>query len=345
MKLIHCADIHIGSTLSTLPKEIADERKAEILNSFSRMVSYARENGISVILLAGDVFDRTKPLKKDLNFFNSVIQSADDIDFLYLRGNHDALNLEETHTNLKTFSEDWTTYTYGDLTVSGIEISPRNENSYYATLSLDREKKNIVMLHGQLGGDINLTKLRDKNIDYLALGHIHEYSEGIIDRRGKYVYCGCLEGRGFDETGVKGFVVLDTDGTGIRHEFHPFSSKIIEEHHFDISGYSDTYTIAQEANNTVNLRKNGIYRIVLTGEVDADLGKIETEVKTYLAHLCAHISVKDDSRKKINYEDYQRDLSLKGEFVRAVQASGRTEEEKARIITYGLKALLGEYPE
>ena len=336
MKLIHCADLHIGSVLSTLPKEIADERKAEILNSFSRMVNYARENGISVILLSGDVFDRSKPLKKDLKFFNAVIQSADDIDFLYLR---------ETHPNLKNFSEDWTTYTYGDLTVSGIEISPRNENSYYSTLSLDREKKNIVMLHGQIGGDINLTKLRDKNIDYLALGHIHEYSEGIIDRRGKYVYCGCLEGRGFDETGVKGFVVLDTDGMGIRHEFHPFSSKIIEEHHFDISGYSDTYTIAQEANNTVNIQKNGIYRIVLTGEVDADLGKIETEVKTYLAHLCAHLSVKDDTRKKINYEDYQHDLSLKGEFVRAVQASNRTEEEKARIITYGLKALLGEKPE
>ena len=56
-------------------------------------------------------------------------------------------------------------------------------------------------------------RLKEKNIDYLALGHIHEYSQGQIDLRGKYAYSGCLEGRGFDELGEKGFILIDvSDG-------------------------------------------------------------------------------------------------------------------------------------
>ena len=345
MKLIHCADIHLGSTLSTLPKELAEERKADVKNSFSRMVNYARQNGISVILLSGDVFDREKPLKKELNFFNAVIAGASDIDFLYLRGNHDAISIGEDHPNLKFFSDEWRSYTYGDVTVSGIEIAPKNAESYHSTLSLNKERKNIVMLHGQTGTEINLTRLRDKNIDYLALGHVHKYTEGELDGRGTYVYCGCLEGRGFDETGEKGFVVLDTDGIGIYHEFHPFSHRIIEAYTVDVSGLSDTYNVAKRVNDTVNPAKNGIYRIILTGEVDADTGNLAAELKNFLAPYCTHLSVKDETRKRINYENYRSDLSLKGEFVRAVQASNRSEEEKIQIITYGLKALMGEKPE
>ena len=53
--------------------------------------------------------------------------------------------------------------------------------------------------------------LKNKNIDYLALGHIHGYKEAPLDGRGKYCYPGCLEGRGFDECGKKGFVLLNIE--------------------------------------------------------------------------------------------------------------------------------------
>ena len=39
MKMIHCADIHLGSKMEAkLPKEKADERKAEVRASFEKMV-------------------------------------------------------------------------------------------------------------------------------------------------------------------------------------------------------------------------------------------------------------------------------------------------------------------
>ena len=345
MKIIHCADIHLGSVLTSLPKELADSRKAEVRVSFAKMADYARDNGISVILLSGDVFDKPTPASKDLNFFYDIVEKHPDIDFLYLRGNHDLKKEPENYPNLKVFSEKWNSYEYGDVTVSGIELCEGNSDSCYSTLTLDKSKKNIVMLHGQVGSEINLTKLRDKYIDYLALGHVHSFGDGEIDRRGKYAYCGCLEGRGFDETGEKGFVILDTDGVGISYEFHPFSQRVIEEHRVDISGTDSVYDVCKKVKDTVNLKENGIYRIVLTGETESDCSGIENDVKTFLASYCGHVSVKNGTTVRILYEDYINDLSLRGELVRLVQSSDRTEEEKSIIVRYILKALSGEKPE
>ena len=54
MKLIHCADLHLDSRMtSNLSGEQAKERKTEILGTFQRMIDYARKNGVRAILIAG----------------------------------------------------------------------------------------------------------------------------------------------------------------------------------------------------------------------------------------------------------------------------------------------------
>ena len=69
-------------------------------------VEYANENNVSIILLSGDVFDSDKPYKKDKLFFYSIIEKYPNIDFMYLRGNHDSYEFNnQDYPNLKTFSE------------------------------------------------------------------------------------------------------------------------------------------------------------------------------------------------------------------------------------------------
>ena len=340
MKIIHSADIHLGAPINGFPKEISEERKREVRNTFVRMVDYARENGVKVILLSGDVFDRDKPFKKDVDFFYGVVESNPDIDFLYLRGNHDSDGESRALSNLKTFSTEWKSYEYGDVVISGIELVDKNSLSLYSTLSLQAKKTNIVMLHGQIGSEINLVKLREKNIDYLALGHIHTFTEGNVDGRGRYAYSGCLEGRGFDETGVKGFVVLDVEDKVV-HTFQPFSKRCIEEIKLDVSGLQDGYAMARLARTEIPFKKENIYRIELVGEIDAQTEEFAADVQRFLEGDCAYISVKDKTKKKIDYAAYDGDNSLKGEFVRTVLESDYTEEEKAQMIAYGLKALIG----
>ncbi len=341
MKIIHSADVHLGAKIDSFPKDISEKRKTEVRNTFLRMVDFAKSNGISVILLSGDVFDREKPYKKDTDFFYDVVASNPAIDFLYLRGNHDSEGEKRTLSNLKIFSTDWTYYEYGDTVLAGIELCKENALSYYSTLRLDGKKKNIVMLHGQIGEEINLVKLRDKNIDYLALGHIHEFSQGRLDGRGMYAYSGCLEGRGFDETGEKGFVILDTERDLIP-TFHPFSRRQITRYLLDVSNLQEGHAMAKLAKEKISFNKENIYRIELIGEVEAEIDGFVDDVHAYLEGACAYLSVKDCTKKKIDYAAYEHDLSLKGEFVRSVRAcADYTEEEKTQIIAYGLKALAG----
>ncbi len=342
MKLIHCADVHLGAKIDSFPKDVAEKRKIEVRNTFSRMVDYASSHQIPVILLSGDVFDREKPYKKDVDFFYGVVESHPDIDFLYLRGNHDEVGERRALPNLKTFSTEWTSYSYEDIVVSGIELQKENRHAYHSTLRLDEKRVNIVMLHGQVGEEINLVKLRDKNIDYLALGHIHEYAEGKVDDRGRYAYSGCLEGRGFDETGVKGFLLLEVE-KGVKSTFVPFSQRQISKIQVDVTGLKDGYAMTKLCKEQVALDKENIYRIELVGEVDVGVDEFAADVRRYLAGECAYISVKDCTKKKIDYEKYVYDTSLKGEFVRTVQACEEySEEERAQMIAYGLKALSDE---
>ena len=341
MKIIHCADIHLGAPINSFPDEVSKERKREVRNTFIRMVQFAKEKGVKVIMLSGDVFDRDKPYKKDVEVFYDIVENNPEIDFLYLRGNHDQEGESIALSNLKTFSAAWQSYAYDDVVISGIEIGTENNVSMYSTLALNEKQKNIVMLHGQIGGDINLTRLRDKGIDYLALGHIHQYEEGALDNRGRYAYSGCLEGRGFDETGVKGFVLLDVEDK-LSYTFIPFSLRSIEKVELDVSGLQAGSEMVRLARAQIPFKKENIYRIELVGEVDADVDSFAEDVQKYLETDCAYVSVKDKTTKKMDYTIYEGDNSLKGEFVRTVrERTDYTEEEKAQIIAFGLKALAG----
>ena len=191
MKLIHCADIHLNSSLSThLDGDKQKQRRTEILHTFLRMVDYAAEQSVDGILIAGDLFDTKKVDRATGNAVLSAITGHPEILFFYLRGNHDAdgflQSLDEIPDNLKLFGDTWRYYAWEEdgatIVITGAESSARNAQTLYTSLRLNPKHINLVMLHGQetpyasgAGQDaeqIPLALLQNKGIDYLALGHI-----------------------------------------------------------------------------------------------------------------------------------------------------------------------------
>lgn len=346
MKIIHCADIHLGSKINSSMASIGYERKTEVRNTFMRMCEYASKNDIHIILLAGDVFDSDNPLKKDKDNFYMTIRNYPSIDFLYLKGNHDIKTLyEDIPLNLKCFNDTWTKYQYGNLIISGLEITSNNQSSFYDTLNLKEESLNIVMLHGMISDTkglnlIKLKELKDKNIDYLALGHIHSYKEYRLDSRGSACYSGCLEGRGFDEIGPKGFIVLDVLDK-IKYEFVPFSFRTIHEIEIDISGSLTVNDVIFKINQKVAFNNKDIYKLILKGEVSPELDLTEKDILSYYGNVY-FIKVIIDTTMLINFDDFKNDISIKGEFVRIVLNDQKLSDfEKKEIISLGLKTLKG----
>lgn len=351
MKIIHCADIHLGSKLeSKFTKEISDIRKREVLNSFGRMIDFANKNDIKIIILSGDVFDRDKPFTKDKEYFYKQIKNNSQIDFIYLNGNHDkdGSYIEDNIENLKTFNKDnFISYEYGDIVITGLEMTQDNAKSFYSHLSLQKDKKNILMLHGDVSDTIGMDKIRidslkNKNIDYLALGHIHSFKTGKIDDRGIWAFPGCLEGRGFDECGPKGFIVLNIDDN-IKFEFVPFSNRVIYNLDVNVTGAKDLVDIQNILKERVSdIDKKNILSINLVGELPMDIEMNEEDIKIYLSSYF-FVDVKDNTSIKIDISKYNDDKSLIGEFIKGVYSSDKyTEETKQKLISLGLKAIAGK---
>ena len=341
MKIIHSADIHLGSKIEAkLTKEKADIRKAEVRQAFNKMVNYAILNEIKIILISGDLFDSATPLKKDKEFFYNVVKNNPDIDFIYLKGNHDTVEsgFDEEIDNLKIFKDKWTTYFYEGVTISGIEILPHNEYEITNGLKLPKDTKNIVMLHGEAN---KIPRIKENNIDYMALGHIHTFSEVKFDIRGKSFYSGCLEGRGFDEIGVKGFVVFDTETMTV--DFIENSLRVVEEFAVDISSSANSFEAYKIVKDSINSHPKNICMINLCGEIKYDGLYLAEDIEEYLQDQYFFIYVKNKTTEKIDYNKLAGENTLKGEFVRTVLSSGEySQKQKEQIISVGLKAFDGQ---
>lgn len=359
MKIIHCSDLHLDSKMkSNFDSKKAKERRDEILRTYQNMINYAAKNEVRIILIAGDMFDKKNITVKVKNIVLDSINSNPQIDFVYLKGNHDESNfisdLESIPSNLKLFNPNkWTTYEYGKIKISGIEFGELESYEIYNTLMLNKNDINIVTMHGQESkydskdktDIINIQSLKNKNIDYLALGHIHKFKQEKLDTRGTYCYSGCLEGRGFDECGEKGFVLLDIneETSEITSKFIPFSERILYEINVDAT---DTFTTLDTENKIdekiKDIEKKALIKIVLTGKVDIDTERDINYLEKKYKNLYYYAKIYDETTLKIDYMNYENDASLKGEFIRLVLKQNFSEEEKRKIIVTGIKALSGE---
>lgn len=360
MKLIHCADIHLDSKLSAnLNSEKAGERKREILNTFSNMVTYAKNNEIDGILIAGDLFDTSRISALARNTVINLIDNNPFINFYYLKGNHDNDNflssMEEIPQNLYLFNREWTEYKLsGNISLHGIELDEINSRSAQLSFAPDPLKINIVMLHGQesasLSKDkaevIDIRQFKNKGINYLALGHIHSYKMEELDGSGVYCYPGCLEGRGFDEVGDHGFVELDIDEEKktVNAKFVSWASRRLYNVYADVTGKNNTpemLDVVRRSLKESDALGRDLVKVILTGAVDVECEKDTEFIRHTFEDDYYFIKVYDETTLKVDYEAFLLDESLKGEFVRGVMNSDLDEEDKASVIRYGLNAISG----
>ncbi len=357
MKIIHTGDIHIGAAMKSLPPDKTDLRKREIMDGFKNLAAFARDNGVQAVLIAGDLFDENKVPRQVRNEAFAIISAARPVWFFYVSGNHDD-EFEEGESlpeNLYTFSGNhgWQSYDLPEgVTVTGVDtknLSPE----LYDRLALRQERCNVLLMHGEAvkseprgTESIPLSRLQNKYVDYLALGHIHKPMRTAerLDGRGVYRYCGCPEGRGFDECGERGFFLLELRGGRIVDErFLSFAKRTVVERTADISACENYFDVERAAEQVLaDVRAGDMVRLTLIGKYKAGLCKNISLLTERLNEKFFFARVEDSSKIYIDYTAYQNDLSERGEFVREVGRYEINEELRAEILDVGLKALAGE---
>lgn len=356
MRIIHTSDLHIGAPFSSkLSPEKIRIRKAELLDNFRRLCDEAQMIKADAVIIAGDLFDSENVSLSVCRQIISCMESAMPVSFIYLPGNHEknaftecGLNMPE---NLKIFTRDKLFYDLGEVTVYGIcEIGQGALDGF----SPDACRRNILVLHGALSegrstadGEIGTEDLKNKGLDYVALGHYHSYCARKIDKRCNAVYSGTPEGRGYDETGEKGYVVIDVDSAGVSHTFKAFARRtvrIAEVYTEEITGRSELD--ARAAAELSGIPRGDLVRLVFKGKRSPELVIDTAAFMARWSESFFHFEAKDETAVKINPKDYAADKSLKGEFIRLVSArDDLTEEEKGQIISCGINALIKEFYE
>ena len=340
MKIIHCADVHLDSPLGThLDSRRAAARNAELTGSFLDLLHRAAETNVDAVIIAGDLFDG-RAERRTMDLVLDAIASTPRVQYFCLRGNHDRENApEEVPGNLHLFSHRWQYFDLGEVVIAGVELTGENQDQIYDSLALSEDRCNLVVLHGQVGsgaGCIQLSRLREKHIDYLALGHLHRFATGRLDNRGIWCYSGCLEGRGFDETGDKGYVALTAGNTGVQAAFCPWGRRKIHDIALDVTGQDSNSAVWKRLRQEA-LPGSDLVRVRLTGERTADSDLSAAYLEDLLGGSCYALQVRDETVPVLD----PGELSLRGEFARLVRASGLDEADKADILRAGLAALRG----
>ncbi len=358
MKILHCSDVHLDAKMETgLTPARARERRVELLLTFSRMVDAAAAAGVQAILLAGDLFDTARVSEKTRRYVGDVVEQHPGLRFLSVAGNHDEtvaplFSSVTPPENWIAFPADaWGSVQLGEnIVVSGTSNLDR-AGVWEELPTAAPGEFHIVLLHGQVvrtgegGGEtIPLRRLQNRGIDYLALGHEHTHTKEALDARGDWVYAGCLEGRGFDECGEKGYVLLDTASDRVtRVTFHPIAKRTLHRVPVDLSGTESYGEVeARLLAAITGIPEGDMVKAVLTGEISPELCYDTVHLKSILDERFYFSRVADETRLRLDPAAYATDVSLKGEFIRTVLASRISEEDKQRTILCGLRALRGE---
>ena len=90
VKIVHAADFHLDSAFGALSAEQARQRRRESRELLTRLCNYVNQNGVDIVLLAGDLFDSDTTYRETLEALSEALGAMQARVFI-APGNHDPL--------------------------------------------------------------------------------------------------------------------------------------------------------------------------------------------------------------------------------------------------------------
>ncbi len=358
LKFIHAADFHMDSAFASLPPRQAAARRRESRELPQRLANYANEHGIGLVLLAGDLFDSDSGYRETAEMLRDALTQMSAQVFI-APGNHDWYGDHSPYARL-TWSEN--VHLFRKKTVESVALPEWGVTVHGAAFTAPEQteglltgftapadgSRHLMVLHGEFGTEesaynpIRREEVERSGLHYLALGHIHKRVEPFQVGRTWCTWSGCLEGRGFDELGEKGFYegCLEDDGT-VRMKFVPFAWHRYEICRVDVTGADPFQRICQ----TLPEQTAGdLYRILLTGETGEERIDLEA-LHQRLADRFYSLELQDHTRVAETLWARAEEDTLRGMFLRSMRGrweKAETQEEREAVtqaVCFGLAAL------
>lgn len=362
IKVIHTGDFHIGAS-----RTHAINGKSEIKNTFFRVINLCRTENIDFLLIAGDLFDTPFADSDTVSEVIGAMSQIPETVIAIAPGNHDHFCDGSVYSesifpeNVVIFAPGVTTFDFPhkNVTLFGAAFSDRYEKNSIMTLpdNMNPDRINIGILHGDLvssSAENNYNPITQNYIslcglDYLALGHIHKRSAITTLGNTRFAYCGCPDGKGFDEDGSHGIYIGTISKNSYDITYRELSSRkyIITE--TDIRDCTTSLEVSSKILNQIKCANPGdyadnLYRITLTGTLNTDFSPNIALITENLSNQLFYIRLTDETEP--NSEDISSiaaENSLRGIFVskmtELIRSASEKDSEKYRTaLKLGLKA-------
>lgn len=359
MKFVHIADMHfdIPFTSLNMKGDLGDIRRLDQRKIFKKIIDYIKENNIDYFFISGDLYEHEYIKKSTIDYINNCFQEIPNTNVFIAPGNHDPYVLGSYYdsynfsSNVYIFKGDIENKEMEDVNIYGMAFT-----SFYmdgielnSIGNLDSDKPNIFLVHCDLNGsrdedgftynNINETKLKSLEFDYVAMGHIHKTNFNP-NSKNTILYPGSPISMGFDELGSHGMIVGEINqNKEVSLEFVKLDDKEFIVKELNVEQFNSEEELVLYIQN-LNLIDNNFYKINLIGKRNFD---IEPRKILKLVMKDNVLKIKDFTKLNYDLKSLSKENSLKGYFVkealRKLDAGEASEEEIQKAIEIGLDVM------
>lgn len=356
IKILQAGDLHFDTPFKDLNKNIALISKEELLEVFSKIIDMSMENSVDILLLTGDIFDNLTVNKKTLIFIKNQLERISNIKVFISPGNHDPYNEKSFYKminwpeNVYIFKGNLESIVIEDLktVVFGAAFNEYHvRKSMIKDITVNKDYINIMTIHGDIsntdeGNDYNPITLKDigsSGLDYIAIGHRHNFSGILRENNTYYAYAGCPQGRGFDELDDKGIIIGEIAKGAVDLRFQRTSKRNYYVKEIDISNSVSYEEVRIKIISSINEedRKNNLYKIILKGEIESYINLKEEVILDKIKDDFYFVKVIDKTEVKLDFDKISKDYSIKGVYAKKLLEKMEEEDCNKEVLKMALK--------
>lgn len=297
IKILHSGDWHLDSPMQGRTAEQTGVLRAELAKIPGKLADLCKEENCDLVLLSGDLFDGTYTRDSYRTVYDALQRMA--VPVFISPGNHDFISPESPYEkelwpeNVHIFKKqqiEWVDVPALSLRVYGAGFQGMDCPGLLE--GFQAEGNAVGVFHGdptQLHSPYNpVTKnqVLGSKLRYLALGHVHK-GDGFWAGDSLCAWPGCPMGRGWDEQGDKGALIVTlTERTEIR--FVPLGAP----------QFFDVFVDAGDGVASVlpAVANEDFYRVTLTGESEAmDMEALRAEFSQF-----PNLVLRDQTRRPVD---------------------------------------------
>lgn len=363
MKLMLFSDLHLDIPFRWAGPELGRVRRNALRETLRRIIDLADEQHVDALLCGGDLYEQER-FSPDTTSFLAEAFGQVDLPIYLAPGNHDWYGPESLYRlanwtpNVHVFTEDHllpVTLVDGLTLWGAAHRAPANTDGFLeGGFAVDRAGVNLALFHGsetaelrfQEGGKapyapFSAEQIQAANLDHAFLGHFHSPRDAV-----RHTYPGNPDPLNFGETGARGAVLItvNDDGTIGRERFIVSTSQVTSVD-VDLSGVTSSTGVRDRVGEAV-ASMSGIVRVTLSGDVGPDVHVNLDDLAGIGSHLEALVPRLGTIGVSYDFAALAAEQTVRGRFVRDVQASTSLDEDtRRRVLVTGLRALDGRTTE